>query len=108
MSGVLFSAFAASLMSGCLRINAPREPSTVEVREPAYQQAPTVPDDRPHGVIASENAQLRSRLATLESEYVAAKATRDDRENLIAQLKRQRDQLKKDRDRWKKAAKGDD
>ena len=108
MSAVLCSALAATLMSGCLRINAPREPSSVEVREPGQQNAPAAPDDRPPGVIASENARLRSRLATLENEYAAVKAARDAREDQISQLKRERDQLKKDRDRWKKAAKGDD
>lgn len=108
VSVILLSLLAGTLMSGCLRINAPRERSTVDVREPRHQDAPPEADNRPAGAIAGENAHLRSRQAALENELASLEQARDAREAEISRLKRERDQLKEDRDRWKKAAKEDD
>jgi predicted nuclease with TOPRIM domain len=65
-------------------------------------------DIRGAAEVQKDSAQLRQRLTRLESDYSGWQAAVDKREAEKRDLKRQRDQLKKDRDHWKDLAKKDD
>lgn len=88
------------LLSGCFI-------GEVKTREPSRSYAPPPTDNRPIGDITRENTQLRERLAKLEKDCQGWQAAVNNRETEKDGLKRQRDEVKKDRDRWKRAAKRD-
>lgn len=65
-------------------------------------------DPRSTAELRDENASLRHRLESLEAEHRDTQRTLDTRKEEVKRLKDDRDDLKKDRDRWKKAAGKDD
>ncbi|MFB3893663.1 MAG: hypothetical protein ACE15C_16745 [Phycisphaerae bacterium] len=98
---ILCASAMAILASGCatgkLDIGASddRPPASSTVQQP---------DDRPAADIQRENALLRARLEKLEKDYKDWTASIDSKKAEIDDLKRQRKEIEKDRDRWKKAA----
>jgi septal ring factor EnvC (AmiA/AmiB activator) len=95
---------AGSLLAGCIDVRADAS-GLGRGDQPGYTSAPPPASD-PRSIpdLQRENAQLRDRLARLEKDHAGWQAATDRQKDEIRDLKRQRDDLKKDRDRWKKAA----
>ena len=98
------SLMALLFAGGCLNVNA-RGPDIDLGGGPSSSEAAAANDTRPASQIQAENSQLRARLAKLEPDYKAWVAAVDGRKAEIKDMERQLSELKKDRDRWKKAAK---
>ncbi len=95
----------AILVAGCYQGKVDIAPGS---NQPAASSStPQQPDNRPVADIQRENAVLRARLEKLEKDYKDWTASMDSKKAEIDDLKRQRKDIEKDRDRWKKAAKGD-
>src|ERR1035437_8109325 len=101
---MLSAAVMAVLTAGCYKAN-------VDIggddRQPSSSSTAQQPDNRPAADIQRENAQLRPRLEKLEKDVKDWTAAVEGEKDQINDLKRQRKDIEKDRDRWKKAAKGD-
>lgn len=73
------------------------------------QSAAQMPaDNRPAGELQKENAQLRQQLSKLEEDNNKWQAAVDARKEQLKSLERQRDQVEKDRNRYKKAMERDE
>ncbi len=92
------------LLAGCVDVKADASGFGQGDRA-RYTSAPPDPASDPRSIsdLQRENAQLRQRLATLEKEHEDWQSAIDRQKDGIHDLKRQRDDLKKDRDRYKKA-----
>jgi chromosome segregation ATPase len=102
---ILSAAAMAILTAGCYK-------GSVDVGSDNRQAPPPSstaqqPDNRPAAEIQRENAQLRPRLEKFEKDFKDWTAAVESKKDEINELKRQRKDIEKDRDRWKKAAKGD-
>lgn len=98
---VMLALAAAGLLGGCY---------SVEVNPPPHRYDASAPpvDTRADADILRESRHLREQLVKLEKDYGGWQAAVRKREADKDALERHRDDLKKDRDRWKKAAKRDD
>ena len=76
--------------------------------EPAAQPAQPAQDGRPAERISQDNAALRAALAGLEQRHGRVVADVEARQRQKDTLKRQREQVEDDRDRYKKRLKKDD
>ena len=89
---------AAAMLGGCAQVTV-----TSPHREAAA--APAAADSRDVAQLRAENRQLRVQMAKLENDNRAWQVAIDSRQDQLRQLKAQRDQVKQDRDGYKKAAK---
>ena len=96
---------AGCLLAGCVNVKADAS-GMGKGGEPRYSSPPPpASDPRSVSDLQRENAQLRQTLADLEKNHADWQAAIDRQKDEIRDLKRQRDELKKDRDRYKKALK---
>ncbi|HUT01447.1 MAG TPA: hypothetical protein VM031_03260 [Phycisphaerae bacterium] len=94
----------ASLAGGCLNVRADASGFGAGGDSPRASVPPDpASDPRGLGDLQRENAQLRSRLAELEAQHRQRQATIDAQKSEIHSLKKQRDALEKERDRYKDA-----
>jgi septal ring factor EnvC (AmiA/AmiB activator) len=101
---------AGSLLAGCVNVQADasgfgKGDGTRYTSAPPPDQAS---DPRSISDLQRENAQLRGRLAELEKQHAGWQSAIDRQKDRIHALQRQRDDLKKDRDRTKKALRQED
>lgn len=94
--------FALAIMSavGCVNVN-----SSVKTSDTSQQMAP-VDDGRPIAQLRDENARLRTERQGLEKENAQLRATMDQEKRNLKDAEANRDAIKKDRDRYRKMAKG--
>jgi len=94
----------ASLAGGCLNVRADASGLGSGGDSPRASVPPDPASD-PRGLadLQRENAQLRSRLGGLEAQHRQWQAAIDARKSEIHSLKKQRDALEKERDRYKDA-----
>jgi len=99
---------AGLMLTGCINIkaDASRLGGRQEVRKIPTPNLDA--DPRRIAGLLRENAQLRQNLAWLEQNYQAWQAAIDRQKDEKKALENQRDDLEKQRDRAKKALKGDD
>lgn len=94
----------ASLAGGCVNVRADASGFGSGGDSPRASVPPDpASDPRSLSDLQRENAQLRARLATLETQYRQWRAAVDARKDEIHALKDQRDALEKQRDRYKDA-----
>jgi len=95
-------------LSGCIIVDTPS--SDGKDSGSAYSAPPTQAqtDNRTFGDLRRENSLLRPQLTKLEEQHRIRLATVEKRQDEINALKRQRNELKKERDRYKKALEGKD
>ncbi len=95
-------------LSGCIVVDTPS--SGGRDSGAAYNAPPTQaqPDNRTFGDLGRENSLLRPQLAKLEEQHRIRLAAVEKRQDEISELKRQRNELKKERDRYRKALKEQD
>ncbi len=91
---------AIAMMVGCSA-----SANVTHDESPPPRAAAPVDDGRSATDLRRENERLRERLGTLEEENKAWLANIDRRKADIKDLERRRDDLEKDRDRYKKLAK---
>jgi flagellar motility protein MotE (MotC chaperone) len=89
--------------TGCYHVNA--GVTTVDDNPGAAPAAVAADDHRSIAELQRDNAVLRDRLSKQEAAYTAWQSGRDKRADEIKNLKRQLDDLKDDRDKYKKLAK---
>lgn len=96
---MIFAAAACCVLflGGCLNVDVKNPP-------PSRSEAAPAVDNRPTADIVRENAQLRNSLVKLEQDHKNWQTAVHNREAEKDQAKDQREAVKKDRDRWKKAA----
>jgi septal ring factor EnvC (AmiA/AmiB activator) len=94
------------LAAGCVNVKA--DASGLGKSDTAAPPPNPASDSRNVPDLQRENARLRERLSQLEKDHQVWQSTLDRQKDEIHQLKEQRDDLKKDRDRYKKALKKDD
>ena len=100
-AGLLFAVLILS--GGCFSANVDTGGSD---RGGRYAAPPDpASDPRSTADLQRENAQLRTRLAGLEKDYAGWQTALDRQKSDKRELERQRDELKKDRDRYKKLLK---
>jgi chromosome segregation ATPase len=108
-AALMICLFGAGLMlTGCINIKA--DASRLGGRQEVREIPPPNPDADPRRIagLPRENIQLRQNLAQLEHNYRAWQAAIDRQKDEKKALENQRDDLEKQRDRAKKALKGDD
>jgi septal ring factor EnvC (AmiA/AmiB activator) len=105
MMALLCLLAAGLLLAGCVDIKADASGFGRGDRARYTSAPPPDPasDARSISDLQRENAQLRGRLAELEKQHEGWQSAIDRQKDGIHDLKRQRDDLKKDRDRYKKA-----
>jgi uncharacterized membrane protein YccC len=98
---------AALMLTGCINIKA--DASGLGGRPEVRQTPPPDPAGDPRSIadLNRENARLRQDLAQLERDHQAWQAAVDRQKDEKKALEDARDDLKKQRDRAKKALKGD-
>lgn len=103
---LILSLPAMLLLGGCFNVKAQGPDIDLGGGDSASNAAAASANDtRSASQIQADNARLRTRLAKLETDYKAWTAAVDARKAEIKDMERQYSDTKKDRDRWKKAAK---
>jgi chromosome segregation ATPase len=99
---------AGLLLTGCVNINA--DARGLGGRQEVRETPPPDPASDPRSIagLQRENAQLRQSLTQLERDHQAWQVAIDRQKDEKKALENQRDDLEKQRDRAKKALKGND
>jgi septal ring factor EnvC (AmiA/AmiB activator) len=96
------------LAAGCVNVKADASGLGKSSERTAAPPPNAAADSRSVADLQRENAQLRDRLNQLEKDRQAWQSTVDRQKDEIHALKQQRENLEKERDRYKKALKKDD
>jgi septal ring factor EnvC (AmiA/AmiB activator) len=107
MMGLLCLLIAVLLVAGCIDVKADASGLGKSDRTEYASSPPPNPASDPRSLqdLQRENAQLRARLTQLEKDRQVRQSAVDRQKDEIHKLKQQRDDLKKDRDHYKKALK---
>ncbi len=110
MMALLCLSAVGGLLAGCIDVKADASGFGRGDRARYTSAPPPDPASDPRSVsdLQRENARLRERLAALERQHEGWQSTIDREKDGIHDLKRQRDDLKKDRDHYRKALKQED
>lgn len=91
---------------GCVNVEA-KAPREIGTSSESTVATPPPADGRTASQLMQDNNKLRSQQATLEKQYSDWRLSLDKQKDEINALKNQRELVKKERDRYKKALKKD-